>query len=28
VVLAHPYRRQHFNLFAEDWQRRQAKAVP
>lgn len=28
VVLAHPYRRQHFNLFAEDWQRRQAKPVP
>jgi galactonate dehydratase len=28
VVRAHPYRRQHFNLFAEDWQRRQAKAVP
>lgn len=28
VILAHPYRRQHFNLFSEDWQRRQAKAVP
>jgi galactonate dehydratase len=28
VVEAHPYRRQHFNLFAEDWQRRQAKTVP
>lgn len=28
VVLAHPYRRQHFNLFADDWQRRQARAVP
>jgi len=28
VVAAHPYRRQHFNLFAEDWHRRQAKTVP
>ncbi len=28
VVTAHPYRRQHFNLFREDWQRRQAKPVP
>ncbi|HYM69270.1 MAG TPA: mandelate racemase/muconate lactonizing enzyme family protein [bacterium] len=28
VVEAHPYRRQHFNLFSEDWQRRQAKTVP
>ncbi len=28
VVEAHPYRRQHFNLFSEDWHRRQAKAVP
>ena len=28
VVLAHPYRRQHFNLFSEDWQRRQGKPVP
>ncbi|HLJ59897.1 MAG TPA: mandelate racemase/muconate lactonizing enzyme family protein [bacterium] len=28
VIEAHPYRRQHFNLFAEDWQRRQAKTVP
>ncbi|HKV43550.1 MAG TPA: mandelate racemase/muconate lactonizing enzyme family protein [bacterium] len=28
VVAAHPYRRQHFNLFAEDWHRRQARAVP
>ena len=28
VVAAHPYRRQHFNLFAEDWHRRQAKGVP
>jgi galactonate dehydratase len=27
VVLAHPYRRQHFNLFAEDWHRRQARSV-
>jgi galactonate dehydratase len=27
VVLAHPYRRQHFNLFSEDWQRRQARPV-
>lgn len=27
VVLAHPFRRQHFNLFSEDWQRRQAKRV-
>ncbi|HLW61051.1 MAG TPA: mandelate racemase/muconate lactonizing enzyme family protein [bacterium] len=28
VVTAHPYRRQHFNLFAEDWHRRQARTVP
>jgi galactonate dehydratase len=28
VVSAHPYRRQHFNLFAEDWHRRQARPVP
>jgi galactonate dehydratase len=28
VVEAHPYRRQHFNLFAEDWQRRQARTLP
>jgi galactonate dehydratase len=28
LVLAHPYRRQHFNLFSEDWQRRQARPVP
>jgi len=28
VVTAHPYRRQHFNLFAEDWHRRQARSVP
>ncbi|HLW48504.1 MAG TPA: mandelate racemase/muconate lactonizing enzyme family protein [bacterium] len=28
AVLARPYRRQHFNLFSEDWQRRQAKPVP
>jgi galactonate dehydratase len=28
LVLAHPYRRQHFNLFSEDWQRRQARSVP
>jgi galactonate dehydratase len=28
VVAAHPYRRQHFNLFTEDWHRRQAGAVP
>jgi galactonate dehydratase len=28
LVLAHPYRRQHFNLFADDWQRRQARRVP
>jgi galactonate dehydratase len=28
VVRAHPYRRQHFNLFADDWQRRQARSVP
>ncbi len=28
VVAAHPYRRQHFNLFSEDWQRRQARTVP
>ncbi len=27
VVEAHPYRRQHFNLFARDWHRRQAKSV-
>jgi galactonate dehydratase len=27
VLLAHPYRRQHFNLFSEDWQRRQARPV-
>jgi galactonate dehydratase len=27
VVLAHPYRRQHFNLFDADWQRRQARTV-
>ena len=27
VLLAHPYRRQHFNLFADDWQRRQSKTV-
>ncbi len=27
VLLAHPYRRQHFNLFSEDWQRRQSKTV-
>jgi hypothetical protein len=26
-LLAHPYRRQHFNLFSEDWQRRQSKTV-
>ena len=28
VVEAHPYRRQHFNLFAEDWHKRQAKPLP
>jgi galactonate dehydratase len=28
VVEAHPFRRQHFNLFAEDWHRRQARPVP
>lgn len=28
VVAAHPYRRQHFNLFTDDWHRRQARAVP
>ena len=28
VVGAHPYRRQHFDLFSEDWQRRQAKTTP
>jgi galactonate dehydratase len=28
VVREHPYRRQHFNLFAQDWHRRQAKPVP
>lgn len=28
VVEAHPYRRQHFNLFSEDWHRRQAKPLP
>lgn len=28
VVEAHPYRRQHFNLFTEDWHRRQAKPLP
>lgn len=27
VVTAHPYRRQHFNLFADDWHRRQARPV-
>jgi galactonate dehydratase len=27
IVRAHPYRRQHFNLFSEDWQRRQTKSV-
>jgi len=27
VVEAHPYRRQHFNLFAPDWHRRQAKSL-
>jgi galactonate dehydratase len=27
VVEAHPYRRQHFNLFARDWHRRQAKSL-
>ena len=27
VLLAHPYRRQHFNLFSEDWQWRQTKPV-
>jgi galactonate dehydratase len=27
VLREHPYRRQHFNLFSEDWQRRQAKTV-
>jgi galactonate dehydratase len=27
LVLEHPYRRQHFNLFSEDWQRRQAKSL-
>jgi galactonate dehydratase len=27
VVEAHPYRRQHFNLFSEDWHRRQARPV-
>lgn len=28
VVEAHPYRRQHFNLFSNDWHRRQAKPLP
>ena len=28
VVEAHPYRRQHFNLFSEDWHRRQPKPLP
>ncbi len=28
IVEAHPYRRQHFNLFAEDWHKRQAKPLP
>ncbi|HEV2439284.1 MAG TPA: mandelate racemase/muconate lactonizing enzyme family protein [bacterium] len=28
VVLANPYRRQHFNLFSDDWQRRQATRTP
>ncbi len=28
VVREHPARRQHFNLFTEDWHRRQARAVP
>ncbi len=27
IVNAHPYRRQHFNLFSEDWHRRQARVV-
>ena len=27
LVAAHPYRRQHFNLFAEDWHRRQARSI-
>jgi galactonate dehydratase len=28
LARAHPYPRQHFNLFSEDWQRRQAKSLP
>lgn len=28
VVEAHPYRRQHFNLFAEGWHRRQPRSTP
>jgi galactonate dehydratase len=28
VVREFPYRRQHFNLFSEDWHRRQAKRMP